>query len=193
MVIQYFGEGCFRLQSGELSLLTNPVNNRLKADVILKTLVPADPASDGAGAPIVPEEISFPGEYEVKGIQILGSQVNGESGDKFVKTVYTVEWEEMRFVFLGHISHSLPAEVLEESVDADVVFVPAGDAHFLPAPEAAKLLKQISPKVIIPAYYKNPNELTKALGLKPENMEKLVFRKKDLADKMRLVVLTAKE
>jgi L-ascorbate metabolism protein UlaG (beta-lactamase superfamily) len=82
-------------------------------------------------------------------------------------------------------------------VDADVVFVPTGDPHFLPAADAVKLLKQISPKVIIPAYYprhggagKSPNELTKALGLKPEDMEKLVFRKKDLAgDKMRLVCL----
>jgi len=38
MVINYFGNGCFRLQSGETSILVNPENNRLKADIILKTL-----------------------------------------------------------------------------------------------------------------------------------------------------------
>ena len=38
MVINYFGNGCFRLQSGETSVLVNPENNRLKADVTLKTL-----------------------------------------------------------------------------------------------------------------------------------------------------------
>ena len=42
MVINYFGNGCFRLQSGETSVLVNPDNNRLKADVTLKTLVAAE-------------------------------------------------------------------------------------------------------------------------------------------------------
>lgn len=183
MIIQYFGEGCFRLQSGELSLLVNPINNRLKADVVLRTIIAAD-------APISPEEINLPGEYEIKGIDIRGWQVDGESTGKFIKMVYTADWEEMRFVFLGYISGKLPAEILEELVDADVVFVPTGDSHFLSASDAVKILKQISPKIIIPAYYKNSNELIKALGLKPEEAEKLVFRKKDLiGDKMRLVCL----
>ncbi len=184
MIIQYFGEGCFRLQSGELALLLNPSNNRLKADVILRTLVATDTLPS-------PGEINFPGEYEVKGIEIQGWQVNGESTGKFIKTVYLVVWEEMHFVFLGHISGSLPADVLEELVEADVVFVPTGDSHFLSAPEAVRLVKQLEPKIVIPASYKkNSDELAKALGLKPENMEKFVFRKKDLgAEKMRLVVL----
>lgn len=194
MVIQYFGEGCFRLQSGEISLLLNPQNNRLKADVVLKTLIstqtdalsPASGALErGAG------EISFPGEYEMKGIEIQGWQVNGESTGKFIKTIYAAAWEDMRFVFLGHISGPLSADILEELVDADVVFVPTGDSHFLPAAEAVKLIKQIGSKVVIPAYYgKSANELVKAMGLKSEDMEKLVFRKKDLAgDKMRLIIL----
>lgn len=173
------------MQSGELSLLLNPLNNRLKADIVLKTLASTE-------APLSPEEIISPGEYEIRGIEIRGWQVNGESTGKFIKTVYTADWESMRFVFLGHISGLLPPDVLEELVEADVVFIPTGDSHFISAPEAVKLLKQISPKVIIPAYYKNANDLTKALGLKPENAEKLVFRKKDIAeDKMRLVILKA--
>jgi L-ascorbate metabolism protein UlaG (beta-lactamase superfamily) len=183
MIVQYFGEGCFRLQSGEISLLLNPLNNRLKADVVLKTLVSAE-------APPSLEEISLPGEYEVKGIEIQGFEVNGESTGKFIKIIYAVDWEDMRFVFLGHISHLPPADILEELVDADIVFVPTGDSHFLPAAEAVKLLKQIAPKVIIPAYYQNANELVKALGLKAEEMEKFVFRKKDLtSEKMRLLIL----
>ena len=38
MVITYFGNGSFRLQSGDNALLLNPDNNRLKADVTLRTL-----------------------------------------------------------------------------------------------------------------------------------------------------------
>lgn len=44
MVITFFGNGSFRLQSGDTTLLLDPDNNRLKADVTLRTL--AGPTTD---------------------------------------------------------------------------------------------------------------------------------------------------
>ncbi len=194
MVLNYFGEGCFRLQSGDLSLLVNPLNNRLKADVVLRTLALPDD-------PIVPEEISFPGEYEMKGIDITGIGLAGESSAKILKTVYSVRWEDMHFLFLGHISQPLNAAVLEELDSPDIVFVPTGDEHFIDPEAALKLVHQLRPKVVIPAYYpptgrqvKSLDKFLAAAGVKPETEEKLVFRKKDLGEgeKMRVVVLEAK-
>jgi hypothetical protein len=186
MVLNYFGEGCFRLQSGELSVLVNPTSNRLKADVTLKTIVSPEEHPS-------PEEIAFPGEYESKGIEIKGWQLAGESTEKFLKTVFQVTWEDMRFVFLGHLSGLLPNEVIEEMGDADLLFIPTGDSHFIPAADAAKLIKQLEPKLIVPAYYKTPGDLEKAMGVKGEREEKLVFKRKDIADaKGRLVVLDSK-
>lgn len=185
MVLNYFGEGCFRLQSGDLSLLVNPTNNRLKADVTLRTIAPANGVN--------PEEITFAGEYETKGIEIQGWQVKEESTEKYVKTIYSVKWEDMNFVFLGHISGPLTAEYLEELGELDVLFVPTGDDHFLDGEAAAKMVKQLEPKVIVPAYYKNANDLAKALGVSPEPEEKMVFRKKDIADaKKKFVLIEAK-
>jgi L-ascorbate metabolism protein UlaG (beta-lactamase superfamily) len=186
MVLNYFGEGCFRLQSGELSVLVNPTSNRLKADVTLKTIVSPEEHPS-------PDEIAFPGEYESKGIEIQGWQLTGESTEKFLKTVFQVTWEEMRFVFLGHLSGPLPNEIIEELGEPDLVFVPTGDDHFIPAPDAAKLMKQLEPKIIVPAYYKNSTDLEKAMGVKAEREEKFVFKKKDIADaKSRLIVLESK-
>lgn len=183
MVIQCLGNGGFRLQNGEAVLIVDPPSGRFKANVILRTIVPTDGFFSR-------DEISFAGEYEVGGMEIHGWQVNGESGTKFIKTVYAVKWEEIRLVFLGHLSRSLPAEVLEELGEADVVFVPTGDDNVLPPAEAVKLLKQISPAVIIPTDQRRAAGLVKALGLKPEEADKLVFRRKDLGgEKMRLVFL----
>lgn len=186
MVINYFGDGCFRLQSGELSLLVNPTSNRLKADVTLRTLfLAADPVSA--------EEIAHPGEYEAKGVEVQGWQVKEESTERFVKSVFAVTMENMRFVFLGHLSKPLSAAFLEDLGETDVVFVPTGDSHFIDPADAAKLMRQIEPKVIIPAYFKNANELVKAMGVKPEEMEKFTFKKKEIADaKGRLIVLEGK-
>ena len=187
MVINYFGNGSFRLQSGETSLLLDPENNRLKADVVLRTLVPADVKTDDSSSQ---KEIAFPGEYEIKEIEILGVPVTEESTEKFLKTVYLVKWEGIKIAFFGHISKMPPAQLIDRIDEPDVVFLPVGGGHFLEAELAAKLIKQLEPSFAIPTFYKNPSDFLKAMGQKTEPEEKLVFKKKDLTGgKTKVVVL----
>ena len=188
MVLNYFGNGCFRLQSGDTSILIDSENNRLKADAVLKTLTATemDEAADTADS----SAISFPGEYEVKGIEIFGFPVASESTEKFLKTAYAVTWEEMKFVFLGHLSKPLDAAMMEEFSEADVLFLPVGGGHFLEPEVAAKIAKQLEAKIVVPSFYKNPDEFLKALGKKAEKMDKFVFKQKDiLGDKGRPIIL----
>ncbi len=195
MVLNYFGNGCFRLQSGDTSVLIDPENNRLKADLTLRTLVPAaDPLAPAAASAAGADEatISFAGEYEIKGIEVLGFPVAGESTERFVKTAYAAQWEGMKFVFLGHLSKPMDAALMEEFSDPDVLVLPVGGGHFLEPEVAAKIAKQLEARVIVPSFYKNPDEFLKALGKKAEKTDKFVFRQKDIAgDKGRPVVLAA--
>jgi L-ascorbate metabolism protein UlaG (beta-lactamase superfamily) len=192
MVINYFGNGCFRLQSGETSVLVNPENNRLKADVTLKTLTATAPeAADGA-EPSDEIVISFAGEYEEKEIEILGFPIAEESTEKFLKTAYAVLWEGMKFVFLGHLSKPMDAALMEEFSEPDVLILPVGGGHFLEPEVAAKIAKQLEARVVIPSFYKTPAEFLKAAGKKGEEMDKLVFKQKDIAaDRGRVVILKA--
>jgi L-ascorbate metabolism protein UlaG (beta-lactamase superfamily) len=190
MVINYFGNGCFRLQSGETSTLVDSDNNRLKADVSLKTLVATDAAAPGdAGDGVL---ISFPGEYEAKEIEITGFGVTGESTEKFLKTAYVVLWEGMKFVFLGHLSKPMDATLMEECSEPDALFLPVGGGHFLEPDVAAKIAKQLEARIVIPSFYKNPDEFLKAFGKKGETLDKFVFKQKDIAsDKGRVIILKA--
>ncbi|MGC9968223.1 MAG: MBL fold metallo-hydrolase [Minisyncoccia bacterium] len=189
MVLTYFGNGAFRLQSGETSILVNPENNRLKADVVLKTLVAVEnPLAREADDSL---EIAFPGEYEIKGIEILGFPIAGESTEKFLKTVYVVYWEEMKFVFLGHLSKPIDAALMEELLEPDLLVLPVGGGHFLEPEVAAKIAKQLEARIIVPSFAKSPDEFLKALGKKAEKAEKFVFKQKDImGDKGRPVVLS---
>ncbi|HUZ92652.1 MAG TPA: MBL fold metallo-hydrolase [Candidatus Paceibacterota bacterium] len=190
MVITSLGNGAFRLQSGETSLLLNPEGNRFKADVVLKTLSPAEFALYGDGAP-EQNEIFFPGEYEIKGIEVTGIPVPDESTSAFLKTVYAVEWEGVKLAFLGHLTKPATASIIEALGEPDILFIPAGGGHFLEPEVAAKLAKQIEPAYIIPTLYKSPAEFLKAMGQKAEPQEKLVFKKKDLeSEKNKVVVLS---
>jgi L-ascorbate metabolism protein UlaG (beta-lactamase superfamily) len=191
MVINYFGNGCFRLQSGDTSVLLDSDNNRLKADLSLRTLAKTEAEGEegGDGDGVV---ISFPGEYEVKEIEITGFQIKDESTEKFLKTAYVVTWEEMKFVFLGHLSKPIDAALMEEFSEPDVLFLPIGGEHFLEPDVAAKMAKQLEARIIIPSFFKSPAEFLKAFGKKAEDMDKLVFKQKDIAtDKGRVVVLKA--
>ena len=194
MVITYFGSGCFRLQSGETSLLVNPENNRLKADVVLKTLIAAVPSDDALAAEDGSSGlmISFPGEYEEKEIEIIGFPITVESTEKFAKTAYVVLWEGMKFAFLGHLSTPLDATLMEELADPDVLFLPVGGGHFLEPEIAAKIAKQLEARVVIPSFFKDESPFLKALGTKGEEMDKFVFKQKDIAEaKGRAIVLRA--
>jgi L-ascorbate metabolism protein UlaG (beta-lactamase superfamily) len=191
MVVNYFGNGCFRLQSGDTSILLNPENNRLKADVILRTLTPTevDIATANANNDETPT-IAFPGEYETKEIEIVGFPILGESTEKFLKTAYMVTWEDLKFVFLGHLSAPIDATLVEEFAEPDLLILPIGGGHFLEPNVAAKLAKQLEARIIIPSFYKNPEEFLKSLGKKAEPEEKFVFKKKDIVgDKDRPVIL----
>jgi L-ascorbate metabolism protein UlaG (beta-lactamase superfamily) len=179
MIVNYFGKNCFRLQSGEVSLLVDPDNNRLKADATLKTLVATAPDVLAEELPLE-SIISFPGEYEVKGMEIIGFGIMGESTEKFLKTAFVVHWEEMKFVFLGHLSHPIDATLMEEFADPDVLFLPIDGGHFLEPDVAAKIAKQLEARIIIPSFSKSAEAFLHALGKKAEPVDKFVFKQKDI-------------
>jgi len=190
MVITYFGNGSFRLQSGDTALLLNPENNRQKADVILHTLAGTKTEHLLEHAPDEGMTISFPGEYESHGIEITGFPIAEESTESFLKTAYKVLFEEMTFVFLGHLSRPLDATLMEEFSEPDVLILPVGGGHFLEPEVAAKITKQLEARIVIPSFTKNTDAFLKALGRKTDAVEKFVFRQKDIAtEKGRPIVL----
>ena len=190
MVITHYGNGAFRMQSGETVLLLNSGNDRLKADVILSTLAGTATNTLLSDATDAGTKISFPGEYEVRGIEVDGFPIVAESSEAFIKTAYKVFFEDMTFVFLGHLSQPLDATLMEEFSEPDVLILPVGGGHFLEPEVAAKIAKQLEAKVVIPSFAKNTDDFLKALGRKADVMEKFVFRQKDIAEeKGRPVVL----
>ncbi len=181
MIINYFGDGCFRLQSGDTSLLVDPNNNRLKADVTLKTLILPDAPSTSSGQaePFAITEVSFPGEYEFKDIHIQGWPVSGESTGKFLKTIYLVKWEDMGFVFLGHASGNLEPEIVEELSEQDILFIPIGE-HFFSDETAAKFSKKLEPAVVISSFSKKYPTTACNVPFPDRQISKLTTKKKPL-------------
>ncbi len=201
MVINWYGESCFKLQTGETAILTDPFDAktgltppRLKADIVLKTRI-------ALPLPYIPERegavISGPGEYEIRGIEFFGLPLKGMLGEKTLESAYLVTAEELRLGFLGHASDMPDAEILERMGDVDVLFIPAGGAPYLSQELAAKLVKQINPKIVVASLFKVPklarksdavDAFLKELDQKAEPQEKLVIKKKDLPASLQVFI-----
>ncbi|MDE2001245.1 MAG: MBL fold metallo-hydrolase [Patescibacteria group bacterium] len=195
MIINWYGEGCFKIQTGGLTLVTDPFESatgltppRGKNEITLKTLT-AWPMKDEDGEGQV---IRGAGEYEVQSIGISGFELPAESTDKFFKTAYQVTAEDMTLGFLGHLSEGLTPDASEKLKDTDILFIPAGGKPFINPEAAAKLIKQLSPKLVVASFFKVPGlkrggadwkALGEELDQKPEVMEKLTIRKKEVGEK----------
>ena len=205
MVINWYGEGCFKIQTGGLSLLTDPFESgtgltppRGKVEVTVKTLTPWPIKNDAEPESRV---ISGAGEYEAQGVIIEGFGLPKESSEKFLKTVYKAIAEEITIGLLGHISEELTPEALDALRDSHIIVLPAGGRPFINQEAAAKLIKQLNPKIILASFFKVPGLkrggsdwklLAEELGQKAEVLEKLTIRRKEITEQkgVRFVTLS---
>ncbi len=195
MVISFYGENSFKVQSGEFTLLTDPfdassglIPPRFKYDILLKTMTAFPPVE---AAPEQGVSIYGPGEYNIKDVTVFGYLSENETTDKTLKTVYLVTMEDMRLCFLGHLADVPSPAIMEKLEDIDIFFIPGGGTPYIDQKKVAKLVKQIQPKIVIPTAFKIPglkrstadistllDELDQK-GIDPQ--DKLTLKKKDLA------------
>lgn len=207
MTISYYGEGCFKIQVGTVGpiILTDPFSSqsgltvpRFKFDVLMKTLTPLPLTEQPINQEAV-QSIIGPGEYNIsseggKDTDIVGLANSKESSDKFFKTIYLIKAEAVKICLLGHLSETPEPDILKHLEEIDILIVPAGGKPFIGQETAAKFIKNIGPKIVIPSFYKLPGLKRKADDLKifleEANhaktglpiQEKLAIKKKDLAE-----------
>lgn len=210
MQINWYGEGCFKIVENGVTITTDPVESftglsapRFKTDVVIKTIM--DPLTPEDPKPIAKDEdaesvlIAGPGEYEVKGIQITGWPLMKSSGKDTLRSIFRIKTDDLTVGILGHLAEFNEPEILEELGDVDILIIPGGGEPFIKQEAAAKLVRQIEPRVVIPSFFKvtglkrkseDAADFLKELGLKAEPTEKFSAKRKELGEKMQAVILT---
>ena len=104
--------------------------------------------------------INGPGEYEVRGVFVMGIPSFHDDKDgkeRGINTIYTIEAEDMRICHLGDLGQKeLTDEQLEKIGHVDILMIPVGGEYTISASEAAKIIGQIEPKIVIPMHYELP-------------------------------------
>lgn len=183
MVITWYGQACFKIQSGDLTIIIDPFSKKIgltppggQADIVLVTHEHFDHNNIEA----VKGEyflVNSPGEYEVKRVKIRGilSFHDSEGGTKRgLNTLYVIELEGIRILHLGDIGQELLDDYqLGEVGEVHILMVPVGGFFTIDGKTAAGIVNQIEPKIAIPMHYKVPKLAVKELTDAKEFLEEL--------------------
>lgn len=215
MNIQYYGHSCFKITAKpagrgqeEVNIFLDPFDRKIglrppqgQADIVLVSHGHYDHNNVEAlkGNPVV---IDIPGEYSVKGVNIVGIDSfhdEKEGQERGRNTIFIAEAEDLKVCHLGDLGTDLNEKQLEEMDGVDVLMIPIGGKYTIDAKKAIEIIKKIEPKVIIPMHYKvkgsvldidDEKKFCNEIGNCPkERPSRINIKKKDLEEKSMDVVV----
>lgn len=218
MNIQYYGHSCFKITAKpagrgqeDVSLFIDPFDKAIglrppqgQADLVLVTHDHHD-HNNVSALKGDPRAIDIPGEYSVKGINIVGIPTfhdESEGKERGRNTVYLIEAEDIRICHMGDLGGDLTAKQYELLNEVDVLMIPIGGKYTLDYKKAAEMARKIEPNVIIPIHYKisgsnvdvdDEKRFCAEMGnCNSDKSSKINMKKKDLEErKMEVVVMSA--
>ncbi len=100
--------------------------------------------------------LDWPGEYEVKGVNITAFQ--GKTADEKDNLIFYFEIDRIKVCHLGNCGPNLTSEMIQEISETDVLLVPVNNGSTLSAKQAHEIIEQIEPRVVIPMGFEPGDE-----------------------------------
>jgi L-ascorbate metabolism protein UlaG (beta-lactamase superfamily) len=152
MELTFVGLSCVRLRGRDVEVVVDPIPPgsssrppRVNPDIVVRTEGDGDlsllRAAEGR-----PQEVSGPGEYELRGVSVVGVA----AGDT---TIMRVEVDDVRVCALGRLRRQLAEHEIDALGHVDVLAVPVGGGDALEAQAAARLVNALEPAIVVPVRY----------------------------------------
>lgn len=97
------------------------------------------------------------GSFNAQDIKVTGiaSFHDEEMGaQRGPNTIYTYEFNKIRICHLGDLGHLLNNEQITAIGKVDILMIPVGGLYTIDPQNAAKVIEQLNPKIVIPMHYK---------------------------------------
>ena len=164
MNITWYGQSCFKIQSKDTVLITDPFDKKIglkppfgAADIVTIS----HDHYDHNNFQVIkndPFVIDSTGEYEIKKVRIKGINSyhdNQEGKERGQNVIYKIEMEGMKICHLGDLGQSnLINGQLEKIGQVDILFIPVGGVFTIDWKSANTIISQIEPRIIVPMHYK---------------------------------------
>ncbi len=163
MEITYIAHASLKLRGNKAIVVTDPFDPaflnlkfpKIEADIVTVSHEHAD-HNYVQGIMTDPLIIQGPGEYESKGVNIIGvsSFHDDKNGaERGINTIYRYEMDGISLVHLGDLGHKLSDLQLELLDGVDILMIPVGGFYTISSSTAVEVVNQIEPLVIIPMHY----------------------------------------
>ncbi len=166
MDITWLGQSCFRLKGKQTTVVTDPFDPQftgLKLPTLSADIVTVSHSHDDhsyvQAVSDNPFVIQGPGEYEVKGVYIVGVSSwhdANEGRDRGRNVIYTISIDGVTVCHTGDLGQKLTPAQLESISGVDVLLIPVGGVYTIDAERATEVIAQIEPCIVIPMHYKVP-------------------------------------
>lgn len=170
MELTWYGRTCIRLRGKEAVVVADPYQSvvgptgrGLTGDIVTfshpdDTPLPrAKGKTSRDGRTLLPASLDEafvldgPGEYEVHEVLITGVRTyrdDARGAERGKGVAFAIELDGVHTIHLGDIGHLLSEEKLADIGSVDIVCVPLGG--LLPPSQAAALVAQLDPKIVVP-------------------------------------------
>lgn len=164
MEITHIGHAAFKIRGKQATVVTDPYDPTvvgikfppLTADIV--TISHQHPDHNNvAGVGEEPLVITGPGEYEAKGVRVIGIRTyhDGVEGkERGPNVMYHIEMDGISLVHCGDLGHVLTDAQKEFLDDTDILMIPVGGNFTLSLGDVAAVIADIGPKIIIPMHYR---------------------------------------
>lgn len=157
MDIEFFGANCVRLTTKKASVVIDDNLAHIGGKSITRDTDVVVCTQDVLAVTDSKElKVHTPGEFEVKGVSIVGVQARAHTdqpGER-TATMYKCIAEDTHVLITGHVYPELDDKQLETIGRVDVMIVPVGGNGFTLDPLGAlKIIRKVEPSVVIPTQY----------------------------------------
>ncbi|MBR4635450.1 MAG: MBL fold metallo-hydrolase [Clostridia bacterium] len=177
MEIKWYGHSCFLMTDGNgVRILTDPYGSHIgyelpeiSADAVT---ISHEHADHNNISTVISNTVIVrsPGEYEVKGVKIIGIETDHDRCGGALRgknTMFIYEMDGMRILHCGDLGIIPPEETVAKIGHVDVMMVPIGAIYTIDDLEAREFANIVKPKVVIPMHYKTPKLKIELCGLAP--------------------------
>lgn len=158
MEIEYKGANGLMFKAGSVGLVVDPKLSLVgQTDMKTEGMIEVVSEPRFTAAKFKPKIlIDGPGEYEVSGISIRGVSAKSHYDPEIKAVIYRLDISGFRVAVLGHVASPLTEDQLETIGVVDIITIPVGgNGYTLDAHEAAAIVRQIDPKIVIPTHYQD--------------------------------------
>lgn len=203
--ISYKGAHYIVLQTKQATVVVDPMVPGQKSSKVLdkarvQMATQAQFAMDHAENQLV---LTMPGEYEVADFSILSVETHSQLNPDQNSVMYRLMTPDCTVACIGHVNpDKVSDEQLEQLGVIDILIVPVGGNGYTVDPHgAARLVKRINPKIVIPVHYQEDKvsyevpqqsveHFVKEVGLSPQREQSLKIKQQSqLPETLTLVIL----